>query len=81
MNIRTKNILETVENIIKNRAEHFDVPPEQEAASGITEFWRLDMAYFDIEKLAVDILKGVEVSLSKYLIEDILRENIEGDEE
>ena len=81
MNIITNNILEMIENIIKNRCEHFDVPLEQRAAPDITEFWRLDMSYFDIENLAKDIIKVVETSLSNYLIEDLLKDNIERGEE
>lgn len=77
MNIKTKSIVEMVEEVIKSKAQHFDVPEDNKPAPDVDEFWRLDMAYFDVEDLAVDILKAVEVGLTEYFIKDILRERIE----
>lgn len=74
MNIRTKSIVEMVEEVIKSKAEHFDIPEKEMAAPDVSEFWRLDMAYFDVEDLAVDILKAIEVGLTEHFIKDILRE-------
>lgn len=79
MNIKTSSIVEMVEEVIKSKAKHFDVPVEEMAAPDVSEFWRLDMAYFDVEDLAVDILKAVEVGLTEYFIRDILKERIEND--
>lgn len=76
MNIRTNSIVEMVEDVIKSKAQHFDIEGEKPAPD-VDEFWRLDMAYFDVEELAVDILKAVEVGLTKHFIEDILRERVE----
>lgn len=77
MNIRTNTIVEMVEDLIKSKAQHFDVPLKQRAAPDISEFWRLDMAYFDVENLAKDILKTIEVGLTEHFIRDILKEREE----
>lgn len=74
VDIKTKSIVKMVEDVIKSKAVHFDVTEGERAAPDVYEFWRLDMAYFDVEDLAVDILKAVEVGLTKHFIEDILRE-------
>lgn len=79
MNIKTSSIVEMVEEVIKSKAKHFDVPEKDMAAPDVSEFWRLDMAYFDVEDLAVDILKAVEVGLTKHFIEDILKERVENE--
>lgn len=77
MNIKTNTIVKMVEDLIKSKAQHFELPSEQRAAPDIDEFWRLDMAYFDVEKLAVDILKTIEVGLTEHFIRDILKERSE----
>ena len=77
MNLRTNTIVEMVEDLIKSKAQHFDIPLENRAAPDINEYWRLDMAYFDVEDLAKDILKTIEVGLTEHFIRDILREREE----
>ena len=77
MNIKTKTIVKMVEDVIKSKSQHIEVPLEQRAAPDISEFWRLDMAYFDVEDLAIDILKTIEVGLTEHFIRDILREREE----
>ena len=67
-----------VEDVIKSKAQHFDIEGELPAPD-VSEFWRLDMAYFDVEDLAVDILKAVEVGLAEHFIRDILNERVEND--
>lgn len=76
MNIRTNTIVEMVEDLIKSKAQHFDIEGEK-PAPGIDEYWRLDMAYFDVENLAIDILKTIEVGLTEHFIRDILKERSE----
>lgn len=79
MNLTTDSIVEMVEATIKNKAQYIEVPEDQQAAPDISGFWRLDMAYFDVGNLAVDILKAVEVGLTEHFIRDILKERIENE--
>lgn len=74
MNIKTDSIVKMVEKVIKNKAQYIEVPEDQQAAPDIPGFWRLDMSHYDVEELAIDILKAVEVGLTEHFIKDILKE-------
>ncbi len=77
MNIKTESVVEMVEEVIKSKTQYIEVPEDQQAAPDVPGFWRLDMSYFDVEDLAVDILKAVEVGLTEHFIRDILKERVE----
>lgn len=74
MNISTENIVKMVEDVIKSKAKHFEVTEEERAAPDVAEYWTLNMAYFDVENLAIDILKAIEIGLTEHFIKDILNE-------